>query len=331
MSQILLFQSQLSWPTDWATLFEREAPLVVEIGFGGGHFLVDLGKKRPFQNILGVEISIPSLQRAERKIKNLGLTNVKILQTDARFLLQVLCAPNSIQETYINFPDPWRKAAHHNRRLINLEFLHLLATRMTPDGLLDIATDHADYQEVITEAIEATPYFNSRLTTTFITEDKDRLQTKYELKAIKEGRTSQYYKWQRNRTVAPNIFFPPKEYEMPHVVLNAPVSLDEIQSAYHSLQADEQDVHVKLTEMFRSNDGKKLFVEAYVNERPLSQRVGLLVREREPGEYIILLHEVGFPRSTFGLHLAIGKLASWIKGLSEPSKVLKTNLQVPIK
>ena len=139
MSQIVLYQPQLLWPTDWAALFGREAPFVIEIGFGGGHFLVDLAQKRPFQNILGVEISIPSIQRAERKIRNLSLTNVKILQTDARFLLQLLCPPNGIQEVYINFPDPWRKAAHHDRRLINLEFLHLLATRMANNGTLDIA------------------------------------------------------------------------------------------------------------------------------------------------------------------------------------------------
>ncbi|MEM7330763.1 MAG: tRNA (guanosine(46)-N7)-methyltransferase TrmB [Chloroflexota bacterium] len=330
MSQIVLFQRQLSWPTDWSKVFDREAPFVVEIGFGGGHFLVDLAQKRPYQNILVVEISIPSIQRGERKIRNLGLTHCKILQTDAQFLLQMLCKPESIQEIYINFPDPWRKAAHHNRRLINLHFLELLATRMVNNGRLDIATDHADYQDVITETLENTPYFYSRAETIFNLEDPERLRTKYELKAIQEGRICKYYKWARNELAPATPFLPPQEVEMPHIVLQTPLTLDDIQSAYQPLKADSQNIYVKLTEMFKSNDGQKLFIEAYVNEKPLAQRVGILIREREDNEIIILLHEVGFPRSTTGLHLAIAKIANWILNLNESGEIKKSNLQFSI-
>ncbi len=330
MSQIVLYQRQLSWPTDWNKVFGREAPFVVEIGFGGGHFLVDLAQKRSDYNFLGVEISIPSIQRGERKIKNLGLTNCKVLQTDAVFLLQTLCQQKSIQEVYINFPDPWRKAAHHNRRLINPNFLALLATRMVENGRLDIATDHADYQDVITETLENTPYFFNRQTKTFVNEDNERLQTKYELKAIEEGRTCNYYKWQRNDFMPDKPFLPPQEFEMPHVVVKTPLTLDEIQSAYQPLRADLNGVHVKLGEMFKSNDSNKLFVEAYVSERPLAQRVGILIRERDDGDFIILLHEVGFPRSTFGLHLAIAKIANWILGLNSEGLLKKSNLQMSV-
>ena len=140
MSSIILPERRLPCPTPWAEIFAQDAPLLVEIGFGGGHFLRHLAQKRPSANIIGVEISLPSLRRGERKIIHAGLSNVRLLQCSARYLLHALCAPGSVAEVYINFPDPWPKAAHHQRRLIDESFLHLLATRLEVDGRLDIAT-----------------------------------------------------------------------------------------------------------------------------------------------------------------------------------------------
>lgn len=318
----------MAWPTDWTAVFNRDAPLLLEIGFGGGHFLVDLAQKRPDANVLGVEISIPSIQRAKRKTRNLGLRNVRLMQIDARLLLQALIPPETLEKVYINFPDPWPKAAHNNRRLINLDFLHLLATRLMDGGAVDIATDHAEYQIAITKALEATPYFERRLATTYVTEDNVRLRTKYELTALREGRICHYYKWKRRDNIAiPNPFHPPQEFDMPHVILKTPQTLDQIQASYQSFYADDGDVHVRFAEMFRSNGGDKLFIETYVSEAPLAQRVGILIRQREPGEYIVLLHEVGFPRATTGLHFAIGQVARWLLGLNKGAQLVNDNLR----
>lgn len=328
MSQILLYTKQMEWPTGWTAVFQRNAPLLLEIGFGGGHFLVDLAQKRPDANALGVEISIPSLDRAERKTRNLGLSNVRIMQVDARFLLQALLPPQSLEKVYINFPDPWPKASHNHRRLINVEFLHLLATRLQEGGELDIATDHADYQLAVTKALEATPYFKSRLATTYVTEDSTRLRTKYELTALREGRVCHYYKWIKRDDIAiPNPFHPPQEFDMPHVILQTPQTIDQIEAAYESFHASEGDVHVRFTELFRAKDGDKLLLETYVKEPALAQKVGILIRQRTAGEYIIMLHEVGFPRATYGLHFAIGQIAEWVANLDAETRIIKNNLQ----
>lgn len=330
MTHFYLYQQALDWPTDWSKWFGRNAPLIVEIGFGGGHFLVDLAQKRPTSNILGVEISIPSMQRAERKIRHRRLKNVCILQADARFFLQLLCKPESIRAVHLNFPDPWPKASHHHRRLINLDFLHLLATRIEPRGQLHIATDHPDYQTAVTEALSKTPYFHTMLDTPFVVEDSERLQTKYEKTALAQGRTCHYYKWQRNDRKAPNCFQPLQEFPMPHVVIKTALSLPDIRQRYQPFTVSEGDVHVKFGELFGSNDGQKLFIETFVTERPLSQRLGILIRQRDNDEIIILLHEVGFPRSTAGLHFAISQIAQWLLQLKESGVVLKSNLQVPL-
>ncbi|MEZ4594037.1 MAG: hypothetical protein R3D55_23290 [Chloroflexota bacterium] len=105
-------------------------------------------------NLLGVEISLPALDKAQRKVKTLGLSNVRLLRQ--RYLLQVLCPPESVTEVYINFPDPWPKARQLHRRLINVDFLHLLATRMVPNGRWT-SPPTTPITLAITEALESTP------------------------------------------------------------------------------------------------------------------------------------------------------------------------------
>jgi tRNA (guanine-N7-)-methyltransferase len=335
MTTSLLNAQRLSWPVNWDGIFAQEAPLLLEIGFGGGHFLVDLAQKRPSANVLGVEISLPALDRAQRKVKTAGLRNVRLLQCDARYLLQALCAPESLAEVTINFPDPWPKARQLHRRLINVEFLHLLATRLQHGGLLEIATDHADYAMVITEALEATPTFRSRLSTTFVTEDNARLRTKYEQIGLDEGRTCHYYKWARRETApstgsgqaVPNEFPIPKEFPMPHAVLYSPLDLDAIQAKYGRWQISTEECHINFMELFRAHEEPSLFVETYIKEEPVTQRLGLVIRQRESGNYVISLHELGFPRPTIGVQWAIGQLANWLLGLHEEAKILHHNLQ----
>jgi tRNA (guanine-N7-)-methyltransferase len=326
MTTALLQNQRLTWPTNWTDIFGREAPLLLEIGFGSGHFLVDLAQKRPFANLIGVEISLPSLDKAQRKVQTLALSNVRLLQSDARYLLQALCAPESLAEVTINFPDPWPKGRQLHRRLINADFLHLLATRLVPGGLLDVATDHADYALAITAALETTPYFRSRLPTTFVTEDTERLRTKYEQIGLEEGRTCHYYKWVRCETAVPQTFPTPKEFPMPHVVLQSPLNLETIQAQYGRWQVSLNDCHINFMELFRAKDENTLFVETYIKEAPVAQRLGLAIRQREPGNYVISLHELGFPRPTLGVQLAIGQLATWLLSLDQGNQLLHHNL-----
>lgn len=327
MSSKLLTAIHLPWPTDWAELFQREAPLIVEIGFGGGEFLVDLARQRPECNVVGVEISAYSIRKGIKKIKTAGLTNAKVVQGNAQIFMQSLCRPASIRELYINFPDPWPKAEHNRRRLISDGFLHLLATRLPAGGLLEIATDHADYAEAITECLQRTPYFESRLPTTFITEDDQRPRTKYELIGLEEGRVCHYYKWRRNDAAAEDIFPAPQELPMPHIVFSTPMSLTEIGQQFEVAQFTQGNVRVKLLEMFKSLSNEQIFVETYVSEQPLTQRVGLSIRHRAPQELVIGLHDTGFPRPTPGIQLAISFLAKWAVSLHPEAKILQSNLK----
>ncbi|MBK8433687.1 MAG: tRNA (guanosine(46)-N7)-methyltransferase TrmB [Chloroflexi bacterium] len=318
--------TRLNWPMDWTAVFGRSAPLFMEIGFGNAQFLIALAQRHPEANIIGVEISLPSIKKAERKAHNLGLTNVRVVHGDARLTLWGGMPPASLTRLYLNFPDPWHKAAHHERKLINGRFLHLLATRMVAGGLLEIATDDAGYQEHIAACLEATPYFTSTTGETFATEDNERLRTKYELKALAEGRTCHYYHWQRNETTAENLFPTPQEIPMPHAILQSPLSLAEMNERY-TPQSYNDELPIRFIRLYESGRDRALLVETHVAEDPLPQRVALFIQGRTtPNEYIIGLHEIGFPRPTVGIHHAIAHLARWVIGLDERTVVLHHNL-----
>ncbi len=326
MSVEILHCARMPWPVDWPALFGREAPLHLEIGFGGGQFLLDLARKRPSVNLVGLEISLPSLRKAAHQLARADLNHVRIFQGGAETFLGAICAPEELSAVYVNFPDPWPKAAHHHRRLVNCRFLHLLATRMKTGAVLDIATDHEEYATVITAELTQTPYFNSRQPALYVTDDESRTRTKYELKALAEGRTCRYFKWQRNEVAAPQIFPIPQELEMPHVVLHSPVTLAEIAARFETQYVPTDAAEIKLITLYQSPGGQTLLVDVYVNEFPLSQRVGLTIRARENGRFVIGLHEIGFPRPTIGIHHAVSALADWVVSLHPDTMVVSSTV-----
>jgi tRNA (guanine-N7-)-methyltransferase len=316
---------QMAWPTDWTALFGRDAPLLLEIGFGGGHFLVALGEKRPSYNIIGLEISFPSLRRGARKVSQRGLTNIAIIQADANYALQALLPPNSLSGVYINFPDPWPKPGHEQRRLINARFLHLLAGRMKHGATLDIATDHPDYAQAIAARLEETPYFDSRTGETAVVAT-GRLGTKYEQKGLAEGRPGHYFCFERNRTPPANVFPVLKELEMPHVVMQTPLSLTQIAERFEPDSLTVGETAVSLIELFHAAKEDKLLIEAYINEPAISQRIGAAIRRRQNGQIVVALHEIGFPRPTEGTHHLIRFLAEWLLSLHEDTAVIHSTL-----
>ncbi len=326
MPEQMLHYARLPWPSPWPDLFGREAPLLLEIGFGGGQFLVDLAKRRPACDVLGLEISLPSLRRGAKKLRISAVENARVLQSDSRAALWLLFKPQSISEVFVNFPDPWPKATHHHRRLISDKFLHLLGSRMKAGGSLDIATDHSEYAAVIAECLARSPHFDSRLDAPFVFEDSERLRTKYEKIAITAGRACHYFKWQRNRKPALNEFPYPEETVVPHVVMSHPLSLGQIGRQFEPFYELAGSTHIKYLDMYHSVRERLLLVEVYVSEETFHQRVCLAIRLRQAGDLVVGLHELGFPRPTPGIHLAVHHLVEWLRSLHVDVKVVGSTL-----
>jgi hypothetical protein len=199
---------------------------------------------------------------------------------------------------------------------------------MIQGGKLDIATDHGDYAEWITERLARSPYFESNFSEAYTTRDRDRTPTKYELKAIDAGHKCYYFKWSRNSILSAETFITPEEYLMPHIVLQSPIGLDEIEDCFESKQFAEGTTKVRFIALYHSSEGKLLVVDTFIHEESLEQRVLLSVAHRKTGDYLISLHDAGYPRSTRGIHLAVNWLAEWIQGLSSGARIVRHNLQL---
>ncbi|UCG25510.1 MAG: tRNA (guanosine(46)-N7)-methyltransferase TrmB [Chloroflexota bacterium] len=327
MDSISLELNRLPWPTDWAAVFARTAPLVIEVGFGNGQFLLRYARSRPQMNFLGLEIAAPSLRSTENRIRAAGLTNVRLMRARVQSALQALCEPDEIQGVIVNFPDPWPKAAHHRRRLISDSFLELLASRMAAGADLDIATDHVDYGLWIAERLQASPHFDSRITTPYVHEDRDRTRTKYEQKGLAAGSQCFYFKWRRNFQPSPDNHPVVQEWPMPHVVVRSPLALDDIAQQFEPQDCALDGGSIKLLDIFGSRTRPSLIVDTYIVEKPVEQRVMLEIYRRPDEDYVIRLFRTGFPRSTGGVHKAIDCLSRWFCGLHPDTVLIRHNLR----
>lgn len=318
----------LKWPTNWSEVFLREAPLYLEIGFGNGSFLVQMAKESPQANLIGIEVSIPSIKNCERKIEKARLENIALVRGTAQSALWLLFEKKSINKVFINFPDPWPKPAHHQRRLVSDEFLDLLGSRLAAGSELQIATDHQDYAEWIEDALSRSRFFNHQSVMRDFSQGGERKSTKYELKAIQGGRPCYYFQSNRNEIEVEKDFPIPKENPMPHVVLKSPAGLDYIAGQFKPVRFAKGDTTVRYIACYLAAKGDYLVIDTFIHESPLEQRILLSLARRKYGDFLLSVHEVGFPRSTPGVHQAIEWFAEWVVSLDQESLILRKNLVV---
>ncbi len=138
---------------DYAKTFGRTAPVILEIGFGMGETTATIAESRPELDFIGVEVHTPGVGSLLKQIGEKRLSNIRIIQHDAVEVLENMIAENSLNGVHIFFPDPWHKARHHKRRLIQPDFVRLLVSRLADNGYLHCATDWQNYAEQMLEVL----------------------------------------------------------------------------------------------------------------------------------------------------------------------------------
>lgn len=147
---------------DFATEYNREAPTHLEIGFGNGQSVANMATAHPENNYLGVEVHRPGVGNLLQMVYKHDLRNVRVMSDDVFEVLTHNIADNSLAAVYIYFPDPWHKRCHVKRRIINPEFVSMLADKMQPSGLLHMATDWKDYAKHMMRVMNAMPQFENK-------------------------------------------------------------------------------------------------------------------------------------------------------------------------
>lgn len=191
------------------TTFPRSAqPLALEIGCGIGDFILPLAASRPEVNYLAIDIYNQGCLKTCRKIDAAGLDNVRVMRIEARHLIARYLDPWSLSAIYINCPDPWPKARHRERRLVNADFLEVVRFALQPGGELFFASDVADYAEEVTALIVAQCGFDRLTPEPYCTElQPDYPISKYMRRFLELGQLIHFVRLRRqsNETELPQV------------------------------------------------------------------------------------------------------------------------------
>lgn len=175
-------------PLDLDALFGRTAPRVVEIGFGNGENLLALAARHPEKDFLGVEVHGAGVGRVLAAAHEQGLSNIRVVRHDAVEVFERGLGAASVDEVLIFFPDPWPKARHHRRRLVQPDVVRLIVAALKPSGVLRLATDWEPYAEHMIDVLDAEPALvNVAGPGGFIPRPDDRPVTKFERRGERLG------------------------------------------------------------------------------------------------------------------------------------------------
>lgn len=182
---------------DISSFFAKEQPLSLEIGCGIGDFIAQLAARHPERNFVVTDIFNQGCLKTCFRVDEAGLTNVRVMRSEARFLMSHLLKAESLKSIYINCPDPWPKKRHRDRRMVNPEFLQLAFHTLQPDGEFHFSTDFVDYGISVGEMLEAEPGFTNLQDTPHSHDLGDYPISKYMRRFLELGQPIYYCKFQR--------------------------------------------------------------------------------------------------------------------------------------
>jgi tRNA (guanine-N7-)-methyltransferase len=175
-------------PLDLTHLFGRTAPVVVEIGFGNGESLVDQAAANPDRDFLGIEVHEPGVGHCLLKAEEADIHNLKIVAHDAVEVMTNQVPPGALSRVNLYFPDPWPKKRHHKRRIVQPDFVGLIAEKLAAGGTLNVATDWANYSEHIDKVLSQSDRFTCIQRHEHDGDEPfDRPQTKFERRGLRKG------------------------------------------------------------------------------------------------------------------------------------------------
>ncbi|MEZ0053391.1 tRNA (guanine-N7-)-methyltransferase [Mycobacterium sp. MAA66] len=177
--------------------FGRTAPVVLEIGCGTGISTLAMAQDEPHLDVVAVEVYRKGIAQLLGAVDRAGLTNVRFVRGDGVDVLEHMVAPGTLTAVRVFFPDPWPKARHHKRRLLQPETVALISSRLRAGGILHAATDHAEYAVQIAEVGDAEPTLRRTTEDAELPVSVHRPTTKYEARGLGLGSSITELIWEK--------------------------------------------------------------------------------------------------------------------------------------
>lgn len=175
-------------PLNWMEVFGNDNPVVLEIGFGMGASLVEMAKRAPEKNFIGIEVHSPGVGACLMAAHEAGITNLRVMCHDAVEVFEHMLPKDSLATVQLFFPDPWHKKRHHKRRIVQDEFAQMLRSKLKIGGIFHMATDWENYAEhmvIVMNAAEG--YQNTATNGDYIERPDERPLTKFEARGHRLG------------------------------------------------------------------------------------------------------------------------------------------------
>lgn len=173
---------------DIDALFGRTAPVVLEIGFGMGTSLVTMAAQKPEQNFIGIEVHSPGVGACLATAQEEGVSNLRVMCHDAVEVLETMIPDGSLDMVQLFFPDPWHKARHNKRRIVQPVFVELLRSKLKVGGVFHMATDWEPYAEHMLEVMTSLENWNNlSLENNYVPRPESRPVTKFEMRGQRLG------------------------------------------------------------------------------------------------------------------------------------------------
>jgi len=301
---MLLSNADFQTPTEFASVFGREAPLVLEVGFGDGRYLEHLQEAHPDWNLLGAEVSLGSVWRAFRRMKRCGAANVRLYKGSGRFIVRDVVPESGLRRVYVNFPDPWPRKKHHKNRLLQVPLFRILSSRLEPGGDLLLTTDHPEYFAFSVEQGKASGCFDVEEGTP----PPATLRTKYAMKWLEQDKPIYHARFTVKTAVdAPeprNTIIP-----MQHAILDG--KLSDVGSFEKQVRPFSGG-HAIILEAYRDLGGDGLLFKAVSEEADLRQELIVQAWPHEDGGVLVSLQPFGNPMTTKGVRESVMAVADWL-------------------
>ncbi len=175
-------------PFDFAKLFNNSNPVTLEIGFGMGTSLVTMAAQNPDQNFLGIEVHAPGVGACLASAKEENITNLRVMCHDAIEVLDFMIPNGSLAMVQLFFPDPWHKAKHNKRRIVQVPFAEKIRSKLIDGGVFHMATDWEPYAEHMLEVMTSVAgYENVSTSGDYVPRPESRPETKFEKRGQRLG------------------------------------------------------------------------------------------------------------------------------------------------
>jgi len=295
------------YPLNWREIFGRDAPLVVEIGFGNGEYLEALASKNSDKNFVGFENSLTSIVKTQRRLEKNNIENVKLILADGRFCLRELFNDESVEKVIVNFPCPWSRKKHEDKRIAKLSFFQTLGAVLKERGVFELATDDFLYVERTKKMVQQLNFLDIG---EFSVNPDREIKTRYEIKWLRYGRNIYFLRIVKKYGIKVKRLLE-GENDMPHKKIPKNfVNIDNLFTIKNQVFKDGNKVFV-VKEIFENSSKDKYVLKVIASDEDIQQHYFVDVFDK--GDiWMVKLDSASVPFRTPSVKFSIEKIAGII-------------------